>query len=266
MYRGKQNSVRSSRHQQKNSTFTKDRKIRFQKCPLDDGKHPLWKCDKFKRLSITEPSETVKHANLCVKCLTGKHRAKDCKPKLKCEIDGCERNHNRMLHNGQTVTHELIQSPDQTTKTNPAKETAWSVKGVLQVALVLIYADNGSFVKFKAVCVTASSQNWIDEELIQPLGLEGRNTWRSMAGIQGTNSIDCLKVPVKIGLADEISDTVKIIASSYKDLVVATSVYNLIELSKRYPHLSCIRQKKIDLKDVKVILGQGAYYRIRTLD
>ena len=53
----------------KNSTFTNDRKIRFQKCPLDDGKHPLWKFDKFKSLSITEPSETVKHAKLCVKCL-----------------------------------------------------------------------------------------------------------------------------------------------------------------------------------------------------
>ena len=35
-YRGKQNSVRSGRDQPKNSTFTNDREIRFQKCPLDD--------------------------------------------------------------------------------------------------------------------------------------------------------------------------------------------------------------------------------------
>ena len=40
-YRGKQNSVRSIRDQPINSTFTNDREIRFQKCPLDDGDHAL---------------------------------------------------------------------------------------------------------------------------------------------------------------------------------------------------------------------------------
>ena len=100
-YRGKQNSVRSGRDQTKNSTFTNDREIRFQKCPLDDADHPLWKCDKFKTLAVTDWSEAVKQANLCLKCLTGKHRARGCKSKLKCGIDGCERNHNRMLHTNQ---------------------------------------------------------------------------------------------------------------------------------------------------------------------
>ena len=211
----------------------------------------------------------MKQANLCFKCLTGKHRARDCKSKLKCGIDGCERNHNRMLHNRQTVTHELIQSPNQTSETNLANETTWSVKGLLQVAPLRIYAEDGSFVETKAVCETASSQNWIDDDLIQSLRLEGRNTSMSVTGIHGKNSIDCLKVPVKIGPVDEISDTVEIIASSYnsyKDLVVGSSVYNVIELSKRYPYLSCIRLKKIDLKDVKVILGQDAYSLIRPLE
>ena len=196
----------------------------------------------------------------------GKHRARDCKSKLKCEIDGCERNHNRMLHNRQTVTHKLIQSPDQTSETNPANEPAWSVKGLLQVAPLRIYAEDGSFFETKAVCDTASSQNWIDEDLIQSLRLEGRNTSMSVTGIHGTNSIDCLKVPVKIRPAEIVSDTIKIIASSYKDLVVGTSVYNVIELSKRYLHLSCIRLKKIYLKEVKVILGQDAYSIIRPFE
>ena len=122
-YREKQNSVRSGRDQAKNSTFTNDREIRFQKCPLDDGDHPLWKSDKFKKLSVTEWSEAMKQADLCFKCLTGGHRARDCKSKLKCGIDGCERNHNRMLHKNPIVTHELNQSPDQTSEINLANET-----------------------------------------------------------------------------------------------------------------------------------------------
>ena len=44
-YRGKQNSVRTSRDQPKISTFNT---IRYPKCPFDDREHPLWKCDKFK--------------------------------------------------------------------------------------------------------------------------------------------------------------------------------------------------------------------------
>ena len=131
--------------------------------------------------------------------MTGKHRARDCKSKLKCETDGCERNHNRVLHNRQTVTNQLIQSPDQTCETNLAKETTRSVEGLLRVAPLRIYAEDGSFVETKAVCNTASPQTWIDEESIQSLCLEERNTSISVTRIHGTNSIDCLKVPVKIG-------------------------------------------------------------------
>ena len=109
--------------------------MRLQKCPLDDGEHALWKCEKFKKLSITEWSEAVKHANLCFKCLTEniKTSARDCKSKLKCKIDGCERNHNCMLYSTQSVTHELIQSPDQISENSLANESAWSVKRVLHV-------------------------------------------------------------------------------------------------------------------------------------
>ena len=103
-------------------------------------------------------SEAVKQVNFCFKCLTGKHRARVCKSKLKSGIDGCERNHNRTLHNRQIVTHELIQSTDQTSETNLANETAWSVKDLLQVAPLRIYSEDGSFVETKAVCDTASSQ------------------------------------------------------------------------------------------------------------
>ena len=68
-----------------------------------------------------------------------------------------------------------------------------------------------------------------------------------MTGIHGTNLIDCFKVPVKIRSAYEISDTIKLIASSYEDLVVVAAVYIVIELSTRYPHFLCIRLKKMTL-------------------
>ena len=89
---------------------------------------------------------------------------------------------------------------------------------------------------------------------MQSLGLEERNNSMSVTGIHCTNSRDCWKLPVKIGLADEISNAVKILASSYTDLLVDTSVYNVIVQCKGYLYLSYIRIKNKDLKDVKVIL------------
>ena len=78
-----------------------------------------------------------------------------------------------MLHNRQTVTQEVIQSPDQISVINLINEAAWSVKGLLQVAPFRIYAEDGNFVETKAVCDTASSsQTWIEEKLMQSLGLE----------------------------------------------------------------------------------------------
>ena len=88
------------------------------------------------------------------------------------------------------MTNELIQSPDQTSETNLANETDRSVKRLVQVAPLRIYAEDGSFVETKAVCDTASSQNWIDEGLIQSLGLEERNISMPVTGIHETNSID----------------------------------------------------------------------------
>ena len=96
--------------------------------------------------------------------------------------------------------------------------------------------------------------------------VEGRNISISVTGFHGTNSINSLRVTVKIWPFDEISDNVKTIANSYVELVVGTSIYNLVELSKRFLHLSCIRTKKFELKGVKLILGQDTNSLMRPLE
>ena len=113
-----------------------------------------------------------------------------------------------MLHNRQKVT-QLMQSPDQTSETSLANETALSGKYLLQVAPLRNYAEVGSFVETKAICDTVSSQTWIDEDLIQSIGLEPENTLMSVTGVHETNSIKCLKIQDKVGPAHQISHTLK---------------------------------------------------------
>ena len=78
-----------------NSTFSTfasdnaDKKVP-QDCPLKDGKHPMWKCEKFLKLNCQERYEKAKELKICFCCLAGKHFVKDCTYKP-CGVDGCIR-------------------------------------------------------------------------------------------------------------------------------------------------------------------------------
>ena len=87
---------------QKHSTFSTfpsdnaDKKVP-QDCPLKDGKHPLWKCEKFLKMNCQARYEKAKELKLCFCCLAGKHIVKDCTYKA-CGVKGCIRRHHRLLH------------------------------------------------------------------------------------------------------------------------------------------------------------------------
>lgn len=56
--------------------------------------HPLFKCQKFIELNVTQRSKVVKEAHLCYNCLKS-HKGKDCTWKG-CQV--CNKKHNTLLH------------------------------------------------------------------------------------------------------------------------------------------------------------------------
>ena len=67
-------------------------------CPLCSGQHRLWKCELMKAKSPEERKSFVRQARLCDNCLGGRHMAKDCRSKMKCQVNGCGWKHHTMLH------------------------------------------------------------------------------------------------------------------------------------------------------------------------
>ena len=67
------------------------------KCVVCGNSHGLWACDAFKKLTPIDRYKRVKENKLCFLCFRGGHAVKDCKMK-ECGIDGCKRQHNRVLH------------------------------------------------------------------------------------------------------------------------------------------------------------------------
>ena len=95
----------TSKDKPRNSTFStfaddnSDKKT-GQECLLKDGKHPLWKCEKFLKMICQARYEKVKKLKLCFCCLAGKHVAKDCTYKA-CRVKGCNRRHPLETHDRQ---------------------------------------------------------------------------------------------------------------------------------------------------------------------
>ena len=188
----------------------------------------------------------------------GNHQIKDCRIKL-CGIGGCKGKHNRLLHPKVKA--------DQNSTSTFANGNIVRQKGLLQVAAVRLFGLNGRVEDTWALCDTGSTQTWVDDTLIDKLGVEGQDITLEVSGIHGTRSMKTRSVPIKIGRKNSsVKDAALVIANCHKNLDIGNSVYNLKTLKDAYPYLRCIQQNRIDVGRVKVILGQDCYSLIRPLE
>ena len=86
----------------------------------------------------------------------------------------------------------------------------------------------------------------------------------NVAGIHGASDISSKRMRVRIG---DQQGKVKedIMAYSHPDVNAGNRTYNLKKLKEEYPHLSVLKDSIINLKDVKVILGQDCYHLHRAI-
>ena len=93
----------SHKEKEKGSTFatsatnTASDNSKYQReCALKDGKHPIWKSEKFK-MNVEEKGQKAKELKLCFKCLSDAHQMRNCSGRL-CDVNGCGKPHHRLLH------------------------------------------------------------------------------------------------------------------------------------------------------------------------
>lgn len=76
-------------------------------CYLCDPSHSLYRCDKFRALSVQEKTDKVRLYKLCFNCLAPNHDSSSCQ-KRKCFL--CNGNHNSLLHKPKT---EKVRTSDR---------------------------------------------------------------------------------------------------------------------------------------------------------
>ena len=229
-------------------------------CVLEDGQHPIWKCEKFKKMNVEERGQKTKELKLCFKCLSDAHQMRNCSGRL-CDVNSCGKPHHRLLHrpykNGEHMQN--VENVDEVSNLSSMRSS-----GVLPVISVSI-GSRSRTVKTFALCDSGASLSFVDESLMKTLNLTGQQVDLNIAGIHGTSDISCKRLRVRIGDPDgKVKED--IMALSHPNVNAGNRTYNLKKLKETYPHLSVMKDSTINLRDIKVILGQDCYHLHRAID
>ena len=168
-------------------------------CPLKDGEHKIWQCEKFKTLKIAERHEAVRKCNLCFSCLGSGQRIGQCKSNRTCAKDGCSKRHNILLHSDDKKPNNQKEShtKGETANNVDAVLTANSCSGSLQIVPITSSKRNIA-IETMAICDTGSTLSFVDKSLRDQLDVPGNSIVLNIAGINGTNEMVSEKVRIKV--------------------------------------------------------------------
>ena len=211
-------------------------------------------------MNVEERGQKAKELKLCFKCLSDAHQMRNCSGRL-CDVNGCGKPHHRLLHRTYKNVEQKknVENVDEVSNLSSMRSS-----GVLPVIPVLI-GSGSKTVKTFALCDSGASLSFVDESLMKALNLTGQPVDLNVAGIHGTSDISSKRLRVRIGDQDgKVKEDIMVY--SHPDVNAGNRTYNLKKLKEEYPHLSVLKDSTINLKDVKVILGQDCYHLHRAID
>ena len=160
-----------------------------------------------------------------------------------------EKPHHRLLHR----PYKNVEKVDEVSNLSSIRSS-----GVLPVIPVTIGSGSKTLKTF-ALCDSGASLSFVDEKLMKMLKLTGQPVVLNVAGIHGTSDISSKRLRVKIGDQDgRINED--IMAYSHPNVNAGNRTYDLKKLKETYPHLSVLKDSTINLRDVKIFLGQDCYH------
>ena len=205
-------------------------------------------------MNVEERGQKAEELKLCFKCLSDEHQMRNCSGRL-CDVNGCGKPHHRLLHRSYTneQQRENVENVDEVFYLSSRKSC-----GALPVIPVTIGSGSKTLKTF-ALCDSGASLFFVDENLMKMLNLTTQSVDLNVAGIHGTSDVSSKRLRVKIGEQDG-KNLEDIMAYSHPNVNAGNRTYNIKKLKETYSHLSVLKDSTINLKDVKVILGQDCYH------
>ena len=157
-------------------------------CPLKDGSHQIFKCEKFKKMSPEERHANVNALGLCFNCLSQNHQLKDCLSKSTCRINHCNQRHLILLHREKTAPkfNSVNVCNKQQARTNAEAElfaTKADCSAVVQVVPVTVHSISQKQTVY-ALLDTGSTNSFMSPQLAKKLELKPMETSNVIKRIQ----------------------------------------------------------------------------------
>ena len=240
------------------SNANETKQMQNNNCPLADGTHKIWNCPIFKNMNVTDRYVAVRKERLCYGCLGKGHAIKDCKVHP-CGINGCTKKHNRLLHSQNQMdegSHAVNVSAATINQSN-------QVTSFLQIVPVSVQSGSNRFTTY-AFLDSASTVSFIDQNVKDQLQAKGTDVILNIAGIHGTQDLRTEKVPITIkGLNSKVHS---VEAFVHPSILLGNTTYGYRELKNNFRHLNVLTNRRVNLIEVGIILGQDAYEIQRPLD
>lgn len=224
----------------------------------------ITKCKQFLGLSRESRWAVVREFGLCRRCLR-KHSG-NCEAKL-CGKEGCTFKHHELLHkelkNRTEPDHETRQSSSESSTIPDAARHGCNIHRSLSNSVllrylpVIIHGEKGSVHTF-AFLDDGSELTLLDRELADELGLKGTEVPLNLRWTGGTerceqdSRITSLSIKgdqneAKMFKLDEVQ-TVKELQLPYQTL-------DMVEMTKRYPHLRGLPIESYEQVRPKILIG-----------
>ncbi|XP_036329455.1 uncharacterized protein LOC118741564 [Rhagoletis pomonella] len=96
-----------------------DERQQPRKCPICQGQHKPYDCKRLIEASVANRWTEVKSRRLCFACLNAGHTTRDCRQRKICGTGGCNRFHNKLLHETPPVQPPVPSSSSTKNTTQP---------------------------------------------------------------------------------------------------------------------------------------------------
>ena len=151
-------------------------------CFVCGSQHSVFKCERFRAMSVGARWTLVKEKKLCYNCLREFHYRNRCQSGVCRE---CKGQHHTLLHGGAIrgqVTDESATDPITLASVTPVSDLPMT-EVLLSTVRLRVLDVNGAYQSCRALLDSGSQSNFISASLFKLLGFEGISTDIRVSGI-----------------------------------------------------------------------------------
>ena len=227
--------------------------------------HILFDCKDFKQIPVEDRISFVKESKLCHKCLSSKHKTRECKRSKLCAVTGCKGlYHHTLLHKFATTKEHPPKTSSEDKAVVPvtcgftkSESCSNSDNSHVYLCIVPVRVSFGeNVVSTYAFLDQGSTQSFCKRSLLQELKASGTRERLQLKTITGTtNDMDSVSCNLVVSDLDSDSSFSLSNVHSVENIPVQPNNVSVDAEVCKLPHLQDINLKSLPHASVNLLIG-----------